>query len=288
MSGTLGRVEDFDGNKDDWQQYVERLEHFFVANGIDGAEKKRAVFLSVIGPSTYKTLRNLLSPDKPGDKSYASLVDTLSKHFKPAPSEIVERFRFNSRTRRPGESIATFVAELRALAEFCNFGGTLEAMLRDRIVCGINDDAIQRRLLSDPKLDYTKAVETALNMETAAQSMKTLKNKAGGFATGGDSSAQPQVNKTTTTFSKSSRSVPTCYHCGIRGHAAVGLIRTSFVITARRKGTCSGLARGRTKRRHLTPVYHGPSPSRLVESKKKSWTPMTLMILPYVWWSRRG
>ena len=181
MSGTLGRVEDFDGNKDDWQQYVERLEHFFVANGIDGAEKKRAVFLSVIGPSTYKTLRNLLYPDKPGDKSYASLVDTLSKHFKPAPSEIVERFRFNSRTRRPGESIATFVAELRALAEFCNFGDTLGVMLRDRIVCGINDDAIQRRLLSDPKLDYAKAVETALNMETAAQSMKTLKDKAGGL-----------------------------------------------------------------------------------------------------------
>ena len=206
---TLGRVEDFDGNKDDWQQYVERLEHFFVANGIDGAEKKRAVFLSLIGPSTYKTLRNLLSPDKPGDKSYASLVDTLSKHFKPAPSEIVERFRFNSLNRRPGESIATFVAELRALAEFCSFGGTLEAMLRDRIVCGINDDAIQRRLLSDPKLDYAKAVETALNMETAAQSMKTLKNKAGDFATGGDSNAQLQVNKTTTTFSKSSKFVYT-------------------------------------------------------------------------------
>ena len=89
MSGTLGRVEEFDGNKDDWQQYVERLEYFFIANSIDGAERKRAVFLSLIGQSTYKTLRNLLSPDKPGDRSYADLVDTLSKHYKPAPSEIV-------------------------------------------------------------------------------------------------------------------------------------------------------------------------------------------------------
>ena len=61
MTGTLGRVEEFDGNKDDWQQYVERLEHFFVANGIDGAEKKRAVFLSVIGSSTYKTPESPLS-----------------------------------------------------------------------------------------------------------------------------------------------------------------------------------------------------------------------------------
>ena len=68
MAGTLGRVEEFDGNKDDWQQYVERLEHLFQANDV-GAEKKRAVFLSVIGSATYKILRNLLSPAKPGEKS---------------------------------------------------------------------------------------------------------------------------------------------------------------------------------------------------------------------------
>ena len=124
MSGTLGRVEEFDGNRDDWPEYVERVEHFFLANGIESAEKKRAVFLSVIGPSTHKTLRNLVSPDKPGDKPYKDLVATLSKHFKPAPSEIVERFKFHSRSRLPGESVAAFVAELRALAEFCNFGTT--------------------------------------------------------------------------------------------------------------------------------------------------------------------
>ena len=51
--GTLGQIEEFNGSKDcDWQQYVERLEHFFAANGIDDAAKKRAVFLSVIGANT--------------------------------------------------------------------------------------------------------------------------------------------------------------------------------------------------------------------------------------------
>ena len=119
-------------DKDDWQQYVERLEHFFVANGIDGLEKKRAVLLSVISSSTYKTLQNLLSPNKPGEQLYADLVETLCKHYKPAPSEIVKRFRFNSRVRRQGESVAAFMAKLRAPAEFCNFGATLEALLRDQ------------------------------------------------------------------------------------------------------------------------------------------------------------
>ena len=64
--GNIGHVEEFEGNRD-WQQYMECLEHFFVANSIDGAEKKRAVFLSIISLTMYKTLQNLPSPDKPGD-----------------------------------------------------------------------------------------------------------------------------------------------------------------------------------------------------------------------------
>ena len=49
----LGRIEEFDSSKEsDWQQYVECLEHFFTANG----DKKRAVFLSVIGAATEITM----------------------------------------------------------------------------------------------------------------------------------------------------------------------------------------------------------------------------------------
>ena len=67
---TFGKVDEFDASKEEWSQYVECLTHFFLANGIDEAEKKRAVFLSVIGPATYKLLRNLLAPAKPGEKAY--------------------------------------------------------------------------------------------------------------------------------------------------------------------------------------------------------------------------
>ena len=139
---TLGKVDEFDANNEEWSQYEERLSHFFLANGIDDAEKKRAVLLSVIGAMTYKVLRNLLAPAKPGEKTYDELVATLSVHYSPPPSEIIQRFKFHSRFRNPGESVATYVSELRSLAEFCNFRQTLEVMLRDRIVCGINDDTI--------------------------------------------------------------------------------------------------------------------------------------------------
>ena len=56
-------------------------------------------------------------------------------------------------------------------AEFCNFGRTLEEMLRDRIVCGISDDTIQRHLLAEPGLTYKKALQ---GIEAANRNMREL------------------------------------------------------------------------------------------------------------------
>ena len=220
-TGTLGRVDEYDGTKDDWPQYVERLEHFFTANGITEAGKKRAVLLTVMGAATYKVLRNILLPAKPGEKTYAELVEALSKHYRPTPSEIVERYKFHSRVRKAGESIANYVAELRSLSEYCNFGAVLNDMIRDRLVCGVNDAAIQERLLAEPALTYSKAVELALSAEIAAQSVRELRSRSEQEA---PAAAPLQgVHKTgVLPFSPASSTpakfVPTCYRCGRKGH----------------------------------------------------------------------
>ena len=44
-------------------------------------------------------------------------------------------------------------------------------MIRNQLVCGINDAAIQKSLLAEPKLTYAKAVEIAQTTEATAQSM---------------------------------------------------------------------------------------------------------------------
>ena len=180
----FGKIEEFDSKEEEWPQYVERLGHYFVANGVDVNEKKRAIFLTLVGPKTYKLLRSLIHPATPNDKSYAELVEALTKHFKPTPSEIVQRFRFNTRSRKPGETVAQYVSELRALEEYCNFGDTLETMLRDRLVCGVNDEKIQNCLLSESGLTYQKALGLAQSLETAAQNLKELQQKQRGEGSG--------------------------------------------------------------------------------------------------------
>ena len=47
-------------------------------------------------------------------------------------------------------------------------------MLRDRIVCGVNNARIQNRVLPEATLIYQRALELAQNLEIAAQILKEL------------------------------------------------------------------------------------------------------------------
>ena len=69
-----------------------------------------------------------------------------------------------------------YIAVLRKLALDCNYGDKLSEMLRDRLVCGIGDDRIQRRLLSEPDLTFEKALKLAQAIETASKDVKDLQS----------------------------------------------------------------------------------------------------------------
>ena len=101
-------------------------------------------------------------------------MSLLTTHLNPQPSEIVQRWKFNSRNRKPEESIIEYVADLRKLAQDCNYGDTLTVMLRDRLVCGVNDDKIQRSLLLEEILTFDTALRKAQAIEAAIKNMKDL------------------------------------------------------------------------------------------------------------------
>ena len=74
---------------------------------------------------------------------------------------IVQRYQFNSCQRATSETVAEYVAPLRKLVKHCNFGDTIDEMLHDRLVCGITNAAVQKRLVTEPELTFTKAVTIA-------------------------------------------------------------------------------------------------------------------------------
>jgi hypothetical protein len=148
MAGRIGRIEPFDEGVESWDCYSERLGQYFIVNDV-ADEKQVPALLSLIGGKTHGILRDLTAPARPSTKTFDVLVGLLKDHLCPKPLLIAKRFRFHKRDQNEGETVREYVAQLRKLSEYCKFGRVLMDSLRDRLVCGLQNEATQKRLLSE-------------------------------------------------------------------------------------------------------------------------------------------
>ena len=169
----FGSVGEWRSEEEDWKNYKERLQMYFLANDVVDAGKQRAILLSVVGAKTYAILRGL-SGNNPSQKTFTELCELMELHIRPAPNEIHERFLFYSRDRKDHESIGQYIAELRKLSENCSYGDKLNEQLRDRLVVGVRNEKIQQRLRSERALTLEKALETALSIESSTKFAKEI------------------------------------------------------------------------------------------------------------------
>ena len=108
-----GSTGEFDRSQEDWVSYCERLEQYFVANDVKNTDKQKAILLSVCGALTYQLIWKLVAPNKPTDKTFAEIVELVKDHHTPPPPAAMQRYTFNKRVQKDGETVAEFVAELR-------------------------------------------------------------------------------------------------------------------------------------------------------------------------------
>ena len=95
-TGRHGKLSEFNAGVVNVEDYKERFLLYCAANGLEDADKQKAVFLTCVGTATYTLLKNLVRPEKPQDKSLDELFVLLKSHFEPRIVVIVEIFRFIS------------------------------------------------------------------------------------------------------------------------------------------------------------------------------------------------
>ena len=73
--------------------------------------------------------------------------------------------------------MADFVTSLRRLSEHCEFGDGLDDLLRDRLICGCNEDRLQKNLLAKtPPPNFKVAIAMAQAIESADKDTKDLQS----------------------------------------------------------------------------------------------------------------
>ncbi|XP_068742153.1 uncharacterized protein [Montipora capricornis] len=126
---------------------------------IDGKQKK-AILLASVGNDTFKLIRNLFGQEdlKAETTTLENICKRVKDHLSPKPNYIFARSDFFDCARKPGQSIADFLVELRKLSEHYQFTN-LNEMLRDKLVNGLKDVQTQRRFfeIKEDKLTLEKA-----------------------------------------------------------------------------------------------------------------------------------
>ena len=108
VNSIIGHLLEFKIDKDDWNNYIERMEFFFLANSIDDDNKKKVVLLSSCGSNTFKLFKSLTAPNDLASSSYTNIKQLMSEHKNPKPNVIAEGFKFNSRNRVNNESTGQY------------------------------------------------------------------------------------------------------------------------------------------------------------------------------------
>ena len=93
-------------------------------------------------------MHNLTAPKNPKNMSYVDIVAKIRAQFEPKTLIIAQRYHFNRRDQNASETITAY---LRRLAETSAFtGDQLIEVLRDRLVCGLRNESIQKRIFTKP------------------------------------------------------------------------------------------------------------------------------------------
>lgn len=159
-----------------WKVYKQQWENYSIVAQLDKQteEYRVALFLYSVGPDAVKIYNSFDLSDE-NRRKLSEIIKQFDNFAIGETNETYERYVFNSRDQKEGESIADYVGELRTLAQTCNFCTCLhDTLIRDRIVLGLRDGGTRKRLLRQGKLTLQKCIEIAKSDEVSNTQLKNM------------------------------------------------------------------------------------------------------------------
>jgi len=138
---------------------------------------KTAFYLTMVGKEAFHLISDLMYPQKPEDCQPDEMHKILKNYLLPSNHELAEVIKFSSITRETDESFSSFVLRVQKQAAKCNFGEQLKQQMRNRIVAGLNNPEMQKRILTDQVVTFDsvkKLLEASQVVENSSMSVSKI------------------------------------------------------------------------------------------------------------------
>ena len=110
------------------------------------------MLISAMDADTLRVVNTLPYAAEEDRQKLEKILELLETYCLQDETVMYERHTFYQCQQEDNEPVESFITDLRTLARTCDFteGGKdfTEQMIRDRLVCGIADDAVRHRLLA--------------------------------------------------------------------------------------------------------------------------------------------
>ena len=104
-----------------WRRFRLMCDNYEIASHLrnESKELRTATLLTCIGPEALTTYEGLAFAEERDRQDIDIVLEKLATFYLGETNVIYERFKFNQRSKEPGESFNVFLATLRTLAKPC-------------------------------------------------------------------------------------------------------------------------------------------------------------------------
>ena len=145
-----------------WKRFKRNWDNSSIVARLDQFEEgfKTAMFLLVVGEDGLEIYDGMDFSPETDCEMLKKVVKKFEEFCIGETNETYERFIFNRRNQEENESVDQYVTALRKLPHTCNFCSCLhDSLIRDRLVLGIRDESIRKKLLQEKKLNLSHAID---------------------------------------------------------------------------------------------------------------------------------
>ena len=166
-----------DGNiAENWPKWKQRWVLYAKASGVDSKDEETQcpVFLHKIGKEALEVYDTFTFTDAEVDK-IEPLVAKFEAYCSPKKNVTYERYLFFSYMQN-SQTIDAFITDLHMKVKTCEFGTLHDSLIKDRIVCAIDNNSVREWLLRNTELTLEVAINTVRATETSKTKIETLTN----------------------------------------------------------------------------------------------------------------
>lgn len=119
-----------------WGIWRRQFEWYLVAtrSGLNVDEEQMVgVLLTLLGSEGLKIYDTFVFAPPADARKVVPVLDRFTAYFEPRRSEVFERFKFLRRHQMPGESVESWLIELRSLVKSCDYGAGVDSVLCDQL-----------------------------------------------------------------------------------------------------------------------------------------------------------